>query len=201
MSAQKIEQILTELKLLEADEASKIFGKFQSVTKIYVKNQTSETITSILCIHLNRVSTIGTTVINSVDTYIFTVLPPLSENYTKKLLEYKGDGKVTIIDNEDKITLGKKTLSCANCFFVCVPSKVDEGIVYDIMSQLTKPNVDFSDVFHVSIQNIGGNNDWFFSGIGTFSDALHLVASKKVNYAMLDLLLPYCKSSLAICLR
>ena len=159
MSAQKIEQILTELKLLEADEASKIFGKFQSVTKIYVKNQTSETITSILCIHLNRVSTIGTTVINSVDTYIFTVLPPLSENYTKKLLKYKGDGKVTIIDNEDKITLGKKTLSCENCFFVCVPSKVDEGIVYDIMSQLTKPNVDFSDVFHVSIQNIGGNND------------------------------------------
>lgn len=159
MSVQRIEQILTELRLSEINEYSRIFGKFQSITKLYVKSQALETITSILCIHLNRVSTVGTTVINSVDTYIFTVLPPLNEDVAKKLFEYEGKGKVTIVDDEGKITLGKKAFDSFNCFLVCVQSRVDEATVYDIMSQLMKDNVDFSDVDHISIHNLGGKND------------------------------------------
>lgn len=153
MSAQRIEQIFTDLRLSDINEFSRIFGKFQSITKLYVKSQALETITSILCVHLNRVSTVGATVLNSVDTYIFTVLPSLNEDVAKKLFEYEGKGKVTIVDDEGKITLGKKAFDSSNCFFVCVPSRVDEATVYDIMSQLTKVNVDFSDVDHISIQN------------------------------------------------
>lgn len=159
MSAQKIEQILTELKLSEANEFSRIFGRVQSITKLYVKSQTSDTITGILSVHLNRVSTVGNTVINSIDTYVFTVLPSLNEDVAKKLSEYECKGKVTIVDGEEKITLGEKVFTSFNCFLVNVPSKVDETTVYDIMSQLTKDNVDFSDIDHISIQNLGGKND------------------------------------------
>lgn len=159
MSEQRIAQVLTELRLSESNNFSRIFGKFQSITKLYVKSQALETITSIICIHLNRVSTVGTTVINSVDTYIFTVLPPLNEDIEKKLFAYEGEGKVAIVDDEGKITLGKKAFDSFNCFWVCVPSKVDEATVYDIMNQLTKSDVDFSDIEHISIQNLGGKND------------------------------------------
>ncbi len=159
MSAQKIEQVLTELKLSEANESSKIFGKFQSVTKLYVKSQTTDTITELLCVHLNREATVGTTVLNSVNTYLFDVLPTADEDVIKKLSEHEGNGKVTRVIGEGKITLGKKAFESFNCFFVNVPSKVDEAAVYEIMSQLTKEDVDFSDVDQISIQELGGKND------------------------------------------
>ncbi|HBR03413.1 MAG TPA: hypothetical protein DD738_12475 [Ruminiclostridium sp.] len=159
MSTQKIEQVLTELKLYDTNESSKVFGRFQSVTKLYVKSQTADTITGILCVHLNRASTVGTTVLNSVDTYIFNVLPTPDENVVKRLSEYEGNGRVAIVNGEEKITLGKKAFESSNCFLVNVPFKVDETAVYEIMSQLTKDNVDFSDLDQISIQNLGGKND------------------------------------------
>ena len=159
MSEQRLAQVLTELRLSETNESSRIFGKFQSITKLYVKSQTLETITGILCIHLNRVSTVGTTVINSVDTYIFTVLPSLNEDVATSLFEYVGKDEVTMVDEEAINTLRRKAFDSFKCFLVCVPSKVDEAAVYDIMSQLTKSNVDFSDVEHISIQDLGGKND------------------------------------------
>jgi len=159
MSTQKIEQVLTELKLYDTNESSKVFGRFQSVTKLYVKSQTADTITGILCVHLNRASTVGTTVLNSVDTYIFNVLPTPDENVVKRLSEYEGNGRVAIVNGEEKITLGKKAFESSNCFLVNVPFKVDEAAVYEIMSQLTKDNVDFSDLDQISIQNLGGKND------------------------------------------
>lgn len=159
MSVQKIEQVLTELKLSEANESSKVFGKFKSVTKLYVKSQTTDTITELLCVHLNRVSTVDTMVLNSVDTYLFDVLPTPDEDVIKRLSEHECKGKVTIVTGEGKITLGKKAFESSNCFLVNVPSKVDEAAVYEIMSQLTKDNVDFSDVDQISIQDLGGKND------------------------------------------
>ena len=158
MSTQKIEQVLTELNLYGANESSRIFGKFQSVTKLYVKSQTTDTITGILCVHLNRVSTVGTTVLNSVDTYIVDVLPTPSEDVVKKLSEHEGKGRVTIVSGEEKIALGKKVFESFNCFLVSVPSKVDEAFVYEVMNQLTRDNVDFSDLDQISIQNLGGKN-------------------------------------------
>lgn len=159
MSIQKIEQVLTELKLSEANESSKVFGKFQSVTKLYIKSQTTDPITELLCVHLNRVSTVDTMVLNSVDTYLFDVLPTPDEDIIKRLSEHEGKRKVTIVTSEGKITLGKKAFESSNCFLVNVPSKVDEAAVYEIMSQLTKDNVDFSDVDQISIQDLGGKND------------------------------------------
>lgn len=151
MSIQKMEQVLTELKLAETNEFSRVFGKFQSVTKLYVKNQAAKTITGILCVHLNRVSTDGTVVLNSVDTYIYDVLPALNEDVATSLFEYGGKQKVAIIDEKAKIKLGKMVFESSKCFLVNEPSKVDEAAVYEIMSQLTQANVDFSDLEQVSI--------------------------------------------------
>lgn len=151
MSTQKIAQILTELKLNEANESTKIFGRFQSVTKLYVKSQPTDTITGILCVHLNRVSTVGTTILNSIDTYIFDMLPTPSDDVVKMLSGYEGTGRVAIVSGEKQIVLGKEVFNSFNCFFVNAPSKVDEAAVYEIMSQLTKDNVDFSDLDQISI--------------------------------------------------
>ena len=103
-------------------------------------------------------STVGTTVLNSVDTYIFDVLPTPSEDVVKKLSEHEGKGRVTIVSGEEKIALGKKVFESFNCFLVSVPSKVDEAFVYEVMNQLTRDNVDFSDLDQISIQNLGGKN-------------------------------------------
>lgn len=151
MSTQKINQVLTELKLCDANEFSKVFGKFQSVTKLYVKGQAKDTIIEILCVHLNRVSTIDAKVLNSVDTYIFDMIPTSNKNVAKKLCEYEGKESVAIVKGEEKITLGKKVFESFNCFLVNVPSKVDEVVVYEIMSQLTKENVDLSDLDQIYI--------------------------------------------------
>lgn len=151
MSTQKINQVLTELKLCDTNGFSKVFGKFQSVTKLYVKGQTKDTIIEILCVHLNRVSTVGTKVLNSVDTYIFDMAQTSNKDVAKKLCGYEGKGSVAIVRGEGKIILGKKVFESFNCFLVNVPSKVDEALVYEIMSQLTKETVDFSNLDQISI--------------------------------------------------
>ncbi len=159
MSAQKIDQVLTELNLDDTNESSKVFGKFQSVTKLYVKSQAADAINEILCVHLKRISAVGTTVLNSVDTYIFDTYPTPNEDLAKKLAEHEEKRRVTIVSGEEKIVLGKKEFKAFQCFLVNVPFKVDEAAVYDIMSQLTKDNVDFSDLDKISIQNLGGKNE------------------------------------------
>ena len=158
MSTQKIDQVLTELELYDANEFSKIFGKFQSVTKLYVKGTATDTIIEILCVHLKRVSAVGNIVLHSVDTYIFDMFPTPNKDVAKMLYEYEEKGGVTIVTGEEKITLGKKVFESFDCFLVHVPSKVDEVVVYEIMSQLTKDNVDFSVLDKISITSLGGEN-------------------------------------------
>ena len=159
MHAERMNQVFTELKLSEANEASRIFGRLQSITKLYIKSQGSEAITSILCVRLNRVFAAEDTVIHNIDTYIFTVLPPLDKDTDKKLSECEGKGNVVIVDEEKKVTLGRKVFESINSFLVRVPFRVDEALVYDIMNQLTKSDVDFSDVDHISMQDLGGKNE------------------------------------------
>lgn len=159
MSLERMDQVFTDLRLSEANEASRIFGRLQSITKLYIKSQGSEAITSILCVRLNRVFSTGDTVIHSIDTYVFKMLPPLDKNADKKLSEYEGRGNVVIVDDEKKITLGQKEFESINSFLVRVPCRFDEALVYDIMNQLTKPDVDFSDVEHISMQDLGGKNE------------------------------------------
>ena len=159
MHAERMNQVFTELKLSEANEASRIFFLLQSITKLYIKSQGSEAITSILCVRLNRVFAAEDTVIHNIDTYIFTVLPPLDKDTDKKLSECEGKGNVVIVDEEKKVTLGRKVFESINSFLVRVPFRVDEALVYDIMNQLTKSDVDFSDVDHISMQDLGGKNE------------------------------------------
>lgn len=151
MSAQKIGQILDELKLSDANNFSKVFGRLQSVTKLYIKSQSTDTITGIICVHLNKASTVGTVVLNSVDTYIFDVLPSLNTDMVKSLSEYEGKRSVATVNEKGKITLGERVFESYRSFLVNVPSKVDEAAVYEIMRQLTQDNVDLSDLEQVSI--------------------------------------------------
>lgn len=122
MSTQKIDQVLTELELYDANEFSKIFGKFQSVTKLYVKGTATDTIIEILCVHLKRVSAVGNIVLHSVDTYIFDMFPTPNKDVAKMLYEYEEKGGVTIVTGEEKIHLAKKYLNHSTVFwFMCLP--------------------------------------------------------------------------------
>lgn len=79
------------------------------------------------------------------------MLPTPSDDVVKMLSGYDGTGRVAIVSGEDQIVLGKEVFNSFNSFLVNVPSKVDEATVYEIMSQLTKDNVDLSDLDQISI--------------------------------------------------
>ena len=158
MSTQKMEQILTELELGESNEYSKVFGRLQSITKLYMKGPNSDSISGILCIHLNRVSAVKSKIINSANVYIFDTISKISVDVEEKLLEYDGDSSVVVVDGDEIPLLGMKKFDSVQSLFVNMPFKIDEANIYEIMSQLTKDNVDFADTDRISIKELGGKN-------------------------------------------
>ena len=150
MSIQQIEQILGELNLCGANEYTKVFGKVQSVTKLYVKGEVADTISEILCVHLQKLSTAGAIELNRVDTFIYNISTTTNEDIAKKLLTFESEDKVAIVNGEKEIVLGKIAPSPLQCFFINDSPKIDDTAVYEIMSQLTD-DVDISDLAHITI--------------------------------------------------
>lgn len=150
MSIQQIEQILGELNLYGANEYTRVFGKVQSVTKLYVKGEVADTISEILCVHLQKLSTAGAIELNRVDTFIYNISTTTNEDIAKKLLAFESEDKVAIVNGEKEIVLGKITPSPLQCFFINDSPKIDDTAVYEIMSQLTD-DVDTSDLAHITI--------------------------------------------------
>lgn len=150
MSIQQIEQILGELNLCGANEYTRVFGKVQSVTKLYVKGEVADTISEILCVHLHKLSTAGAIELNRVDTFIYNISTTTNEDIAKKLLTFESEDKVAIVNGEKEIVLGKIAPSPLQCFFINDSPKIDDTAVYEIMSQLTD-DVDISDLAHITI--------------------------------------------------
>ena len=148
MDIQQIEQVLSELNLYGANEYTKVFGRVQSVTKIYVKGEVAGTLNEILCVHLQKVNTANSAEINRVDAFVYSISATTNEDVAKTLLAF--EEKLAIVNGEQEITLGGKTLSPLKCFFINESHKIDDTAVYEIMSQLTA-DVDISDVSQITI--------------------------------------------------
>ena len=150
MNIQQIKQILSELNLYGMNEYTRVFGKVQSVTKLYVKGEIADTVSEVLCVHLQKLSTVDSIEINRVDTFIYNISAATNEDVVKKLWAFESEEKVAIINGEKEITLGKKTPTPLKCFFINDSSKIDDTAVYEIMSQLTD-DVDISDLAQITI--------------------------------------------------
>lgn len=150
MSANQMEQALSELNLYTANEHTRVFGKVQSAIKLYMKNETTNEINEVLCIHLKRVNSVENTELNIVDTFIYDVSGMTNKELEKKLSAFDGEEKVAVINGDEKITIGKKTIQPLRSFFITEPSKIDDATVYDILRQLTD-DVDFSGLTQISI--------------------------------------------------
>ena len=150
MSLQQIVQILDELNLFEPSMYTRVFGQVQSLTKLYIKNETADAFNEVLCVHLRKVNSAGSVELNIVDTYIYNISTVADVDTAQKLSGFEGEEKVAIIDGKKEITIGKKTLKSFKCFFINEPSKIDDNAIYDIMGQLTD-DVDFSDLPSFSI--------------------------------------------------
>ena len=150
MNIHKINQILTELNLYDSNENSKVFGRFQSLTKLYLPNKDTQTITECYCVHLKRTSTIKNVTINSVDIYLYTEPTVVNKTVEKKLLKHDSNKEVVIIHTDEKIPFDQKAVKTLQCFFINIECKIDDSSIYDIMNELTD-NVDFSELDQVSI--------------------------------------------------
>ena len=150
MSIQQIDQVLSELSLYGVSAHTKVFGRVQSVTKLYVKGDVEGSVNEVLCVHLQKVTTVNSIEINRVDTFIYNISTTANEDLSKKLWEFEDEAKVAIINAEKKIMLGKKTPTPLNCFFINDSSKIDDTAIYEIMSQLID-DVDVSDLPQITI--------------------------------------------------
>lgn len=150
MSIQQIDQVLSELSLYGVSAYTKVFGRVQSVTKLYVKGDVEGSVNEVLCVHLQKVTTVNSIEINRVDTFIYNIFTTANEDLSKKLWEFEDEAKVAIINAEKKIMLGKKTPTPLNCFFINDSSKIDDTAIYEIMSQLID-DVDVSDLPQITI--------------------------------------------------
>lgn len=150
VSASQMEQALTELNLYTPNEHTRVFGKVQSAIKLYIKNEATNEICEILCIHLQRVNSVGNAVLNSVDMFIYDVSGMANKELEKTLAEFEGEDKVAIVNGEKEIKIGPKAIQPFNSYFINEPSKIDDANIFDILRQLTD-DVDFSELIQISI--------------------------------------------------
>ena len=150
MTIQQIEQVISELDLYGVNVYTKVFGKIQSLTKLYVKGDAEDSVNEVLCVHLQKLTTVDSVEINRVDTFIYNISTTTNEDAAKKLWTFESEEKVAIVNGEKEITLGKKNPSPLKCFFINDSSKIDDTAVYEIMSQLTD-DVDVSDLPQITI--------------------------------------------------
>ena len=142
MNTQKINQILTQRNLYDSNENSKVFGKFQSLTKLYLVNKDTQAIVECYCVHLKRTSTVKDITINSVDIYLYTEPTVVKKNIEKNLSTYDANNEVVIVHQSDeKPPFNQSVAKTLQCFFINIPCKIDDSSIYDIMDQLTD-NVD-----------------------------------------------------------
>lgn len=145
MKLPQIEQILDELNLFEPSVYTRVFGRVQTLTKLYIKNENEDSFSEVLCIHLRKVNSAGSVEINTVDTYVYNVSTVSNEDTAQKLSGFEGEEKVATIDGEKGIAIGKIKPDSFKCFFINESSKIDDTAIYDIMVQLTD-DVDLSDL-------------------------------------------------------
>lgn len=153
-----INQLLIKFNLFGSNEHTRIFGRFQSVTKLYIKVMKEEK-TSILethCVYLGKINGQKEMEIPEIKVFLYTTLKPANEPLALKLLKTDFVEKVIIVKEKDDFQIGGKKLQCNSndlkSFFindVFKIDRVDENIIYEIMEQLTS-DIDISDLPTIS---------------------------------------------------
>lgn len=136
MSLRQIEQILGELDLYSANPYTRVFGRVRSVTKLYIKGETPEKVREVLCVHLQRRSTVNTIELNRVDTFVYHVTATADKALAEKLLAFESDEKVALLDGEQTLKLGKQPIDHIQRFYINDTFEINDTAVYEIMNQL-----------------------------------------------------------------
>lgn len=150
LSIQQIEQALRELGLNDTNVYTKVFGKVQSVTKLYVKGDVEDTINEVMCVHLQRVATKDAIEVNRINIFIYDTISTTNKKTVKKLWTFEKEEKVAIVNGDKESTFGGKTLSSIQSFFINVSTKISDNTIYSIMNQLID-DVDISDLPQITI--------------------------------------------------
>lgn len=150
MDIAQINQIIIDLDLYNPNVYTKVFGSFQSVSRLFLKNDSESTVKEILCIHLQKQNFSDSKEINRVNIFIYNTALTTNPEILEKLLTFDGDDKVAIINFNQEIILGKKSHSPINNFYVNDSHKINNTTIYEIMSQLTD-DIDISDLTQIII--------------------------------------------------
>ncbi len=148
VTSENINQLLKTFNLFEPNEYTKVFGRFQSVTKLYIKvmKEDKASILETQCVYLEKNNGRNKMEIPKIKFFLYTKKESTNESLNKKMLETDFTEKAIIVKEKDDIQIGGKNLQCNSdhykSFFindVFKIDKVDENI-YSIMDQLTNNN-------------------------------------------------------------
>jgi|GEM_PF-2081648 len=151
-----IDQILKKFNLFQPNEHTKIFGRFQSVTKLYIKviEEGKPLVIETQCIYLEKTNGHKEMEIPKIKIFLYTALKPTGEALTQKMLETDFEKKVIIVKEKDVVQIGGNNLNAFKAFFINISDgfkkdKVDENFIYEIMEQLTS-DIDLNDLPTIS---------------------------------------------------
>lgn len=143
MSIPKINQIFSELKLFDSNEMTKVFGKFGSLTKLYIKtdNKSDKTICQVVCIGLEKTNYFEGKEINRITTFLYYAEKIDGNVLHSKIDSMDTEEKVVIVHEKNtNIKLAEKKFECDtnyHCYFINEACKIDERTIYEIISQLS----------------------------------------------------------------
>lgn len=150
LSIQQIQQALFELGLNDISAYTKIFGKVQSITKLYVRGDVEDTINEVVCVHLQRVVTVDSVEVNRINIFMYNTTSMTNENTVKKLWAFERERKVAIVNGDKEILIGGQKMPLNRSFFINVSTKINDNAIYSIMSQLID-DIDLSDLPQITI--------------------------------------------------
>lgn len=143
-------QLLDELKLRRPGEYTRVFGAFQSLTRLYVKTETEDRVSEILCMHLRRTCQAEGKEICQMDIFIYDVTVNQDPVLIQRLLQTPRDESAAIVKGSPEPALGKESFPDFPCFFINQTAAIDDASVFNLMSQLTD-DIDLSQLTVISL--------------------------------------------------
>lgn len=149
MSVQRMKQIISELKLYDSNQYTRIFGQLQPLTRLYIKNEKQDALTEVLCAHLKKINKCGNEEYH-INIFLYDAAPVEEKEIAGKILAAGQEGTVMIVKGGKKIAPDWKTSQKFNCFYINDTVKIDDTEIYNIMGQLTD-DIDISELPEIKI--------------------------------------------------
>ena len=130
-------QLLDELKLRRPGEYTRVFGAFQSLTKLYVKTEAEDRVSEVLCMHFRRTCQGKRGDICRMDIFIYDTAVNQDLALIQKLLQAPREELAAVVKGASEPSLGKEYFPDFSCFFINQAVVIDDASVFNLMSQLT----------------------------------------------------------------